>query len=192
MKLKWSLAELQKSQGGIYPVEGEVDLTNSLKSRKRDLLDASMVAVRGTISIEGKKRYYVDLILDVTLTLPSARSLEPVPLDMEVPFNEIYLAPDARQVDAEDLEEETTVFSLELDILDLQKPIEDTILASIPMKVLSKEELESDELPAGQDWELKLDDEIDSDDETQGSASSKASPFDILKDMDLFNDQDED
>lgn len=191
MKLKWSLPELHKTQNGFFPVNGQADLTNSLKNRKRDLMDASLVDVQGTISIEGKKRYYVDLTLGVELTLPSSRSLEPVELDLSFPLNEVYLAPEVTETDAEDLEEEA-VFSLEKDTLDLQKPIEDTILASIPMKVLSEEEQASNELPHGHDWKLRLEDETDSQESDEESTSSKSSPFDVLKDMDLFNDKDED
>lgn len=191
MKLKWSLVELRKSRGGILPIGGEADLTNSLKNRKRGLIDASLVDVQGTISMEGMTRYYVDLTLDVTLTMPSSRSLEPVELDLSVPFNEVYLAPDATEVDAEDLEEDDTVFSLAKDILDLQKPIEDTILATIPMKVLSKEEQTSDELPTGHDWELRLEDETETKDSKEESKGSEASPFDVLKEIDLFDEEDE-
>ncbi len=190
MKLKWSLAELHKNQSGFFMVNGRADLTNSLKNRKQDLMDASLVDVQGTISMEGKKRYFVDLTLNVELTLPSTRSLQPVALDMTVPFHEVYLAPDALEIDAEDLEDDI-VFTLENDILDLKKPIEDTILASIPMKVLSEEEKSAQDLPKGQDWELQLEDEVGSQTSDQESTSSEASPFDVLKDLDLFDDEGE-
>jgi uncharacterized protein len=191
MKLKWSLVELYKSQGRFITIEGKADLTNSLKNRKSELIDASLVDVQGTISIEGMTRYYVDLTLSTTLTLPSSRSLEPVELALVVPFNEVYLAPDATETDAEELEEDDTVFSLEKDILDLQKPIEDTILASIPMKVLSEEEQASETLPNGHDWELRLEDEMETSVSKEESTGSETSPFDVLKDMDLFNEEDE-
>ncbi len=190
MKLKWSLAELHKNQSGFFMVNGRADLTNSLKNRKQDLMDASLVDVQGTISMEGKKRYFVDLTLNVELTLPSTRSLQPVALDMTVPFHEVYLAPDALEIDAEDLEDDI-VFTLENDILDLKKPIEDTILASIPMKVLSEEEKSAQDLPKGQDWELQLEDEAGTQTSDQESTSSEASPFDVLKDLDLFDDKGE-
>lgn len=189
MKLKWSLAELQKNQGGIFPIDGQADLTKSLKNRKRDLLGASLVDVQGTISIEGKKKFYVDLTLNVVLTLPSSRSLEPVELDLAIPFNEVYVAPDVRITDIEETDED--VFSLEKDILDLQKPIEDTILASIPMKVLTEEEQSATDLPNGQDWKLVLEDDVDSTSTDDESATSKSSPFDVLKDLNLFNEEDE-
>ena len=191
MKLKWSLAELQRYRNDYYPVSGVVNLTNALKNRKDDLIDASSIEIEGTITLEGSDKYYVDLKLDLTLTLPSSRSLEPVDLDMTLPFHEVYLAPDARIVASEDEIEDDLYFSLEKDILDLQIPIEDTILASIPLKVLSKKEQDSYELPSGQDWSMQLEDEMDSKPVSDESAKSKASPFDILKDMDLFS-EDED
>ena len=191
MKLKWSLAELQRYRNDYYPVSGVVNLTNALKNRKDDLIDASSIEIEGTITLEGSDKYYVDLTLDLTLTLPSSRSLEPVDLDMTLPFHEVYLAPDARIVASEDEIEDDLYFSLEKDILDLQIPIEDTILASIPLRVLSKKEQDSYELPSGQDWSMQLEDEMDSKPVSDESAKSKASPFDILKDMDLFS-EDED
>lgn len=191
MKLKWSLAELQRYRNDYYPVSGVVNLTNALKNRKDDLIDASSIEIEGTITLEGSDKYYVDLTLDLTLTLPSSRSLEPVDLDMTLPFHEVYLAPDARIVASEDEIEDDLYFYLTKDILDLQIPIEDTILASIPLKVLSKKEQDSYELPSGQDWSMQLEDEMDSKQVSDESAKSKASPFDILKDMDLFS-EDED
>lgn len=190
MKVKWSLAELQKNQHGIFPVSGQADLTTALKSRRTDLLDASLVDVQGAITIDGKKKFYVDLTLDIELTMPSSRSLEPVKLQLHIPFNEVYLAPDVKITDLEDTDGEE-VFTLEKDILDLQKPIEDTILATIPMKILTEEEESATDLPTGQDWQLVLEDDVETRSQDNGSAESKSSPFDILKDLELFNEEDE-
>lgn len=189
MNLKWSLVELRKYQNNLLLLDDNVDLTESLKSRKRDLIDATPVKVNGAITMEGNKKFFVDLTLDVVLTLPSSRSLDPVDLALTVPFSEIYLAPEVNQEEVDDLDDEV-VFSLEKDILDLQKPIEDTILASIPMKILSEEELNSDERPNGTDWELTLEGE-DSRNSTNESDISKNSPFSVLKDLNLFDDADE-
>lgn len=191
MKLKWSLQELHKYPHGIAMLDGSVDMENSLKERKNDLIDASSVDVQGTISIEEFKRYFVDLTLNVTLTLPSSRSLEPVELTLTVPFSEVYLAPEAGQAAMEDIGEEV-VFSLEQDILDLQKPIEDTILAAIPLKVLSKDEESSNDLPSGNDWELILEENAGASKANDASDTSKGSPFAMLKDHDFDFSDDED
>lgn len=190
MKVKWSLAELQKNQHGIYPVSGQADLTAALKSRRTDILDASLIDIQGAITIDGKKKFYVDLTLSMELTMPSSRSLEPVKLDLDIPFNEVYLAPDVKIADLEDIDEQE-VFSLEKDILDLQKPIEDTILATIPMKILTEEEESGADLPTGQDWQLVLEDDVEPVSKSDASTKSKSSPFDVLKDLELFNEKDE-
>ena len=190
MKLKWSLAELHKQPAGILMLDEKVDMTDSLKKRDTELMDVSLIDIQGTISIEASSRYFVDLTLNVILTLPSSRSLKPVKLDLTIPFYEVYLAPEAGQTAVETLEDEV-VFSLEQDILDLQKPIEDTILAAIPMKVLSEDEKTSNDFPTGNDWEVKLEGETDSSNNKDDADTSENSPFAILKDLDLDFSKDE-
>ena len=190
MKLKWSLAELHKQPAGILMLDEKVDMTDSLKKRDAELMDVSLIDIQGTISIEASSRYFVDLTLNVILTLPSSRSLKPVKLDLTIPFSEVYLAPEAGQTAVETLEDEV-VFSLEQDILDLQKPIEDTILAAIPMKVLSEDEKTSNDFPTGNDWEVKLEGETDSSNNKDDADTSENSPFAILKDLDLDFSKDE-
>ncbi len=189
MKLKWSLVELAKYRNQPLVIDGRIDLTNSLKKRKKDLLDATPIKLKGIVSRESNNRFLVDLTLDVTLTLPSSRSLTPADINLTVPLTELYLAPNLSQ-DTIDDSDNKIVISLEKDILDLKKPIEDTILASIPMKILSKEDLKSDERPSGEDWELTLEDEnvLSS---TEEPRIPKNNPFGILKDLDLFNEEDE-
>lgn len=191
MKLKWSLAELHKQPSDMLMLEEKVDMKNSLKNRNDELIDVSLVNIQGVISIEAYKRYFVDLTLNVILTLPSSRSLKPVELNLTIPFSEVYLAPDAGQTAVEDLDDEV-VFALEQDILDLQKPIEDTILASIPIKVLSEEEKNSNDLPMGNDWEVKLEGDNDSSDMKDESDTPENSPFAVLKDLDLDFSEDKD
>jgi len=191
MKLKWSLAELHKQPSDMLMLEEKVDMKNSLKNRNDELIDVSLVDIQGVISIEAYKRYFVDLTLNVILTLPSSRSLKPVELNLTIPFSEVYLAPDAGQTAVEDLDDEV-VFALEQDILDLQKPIEDTILASIPIKVLSEEEKNSNDLPMGNDWEVKLEGDNDSSDMKDESDTPENSPFAVLKDLDLDFSEDKD
>lgn len=191
MKLKWSLAELHKQPSDMLMLEEKVDMKSSLKNRNDELIDVSLVDIQGVISIEAYKRYFVDLTLNVILTLPSSRSLKPVELNLTIPFSEVYLAPDAGQTAVEDLDDEV-VFALEQDILDLQKPIEDTILASIPIKVLSEEEKNSNDLPMGNDWEVKLEGDNDSSDMKDESDTPENSPFAVLKDLDLDFPEDKD
>ncbi len=188
MKLKWSLMELAKYQDQVMKLSGTIDLTNSLKNRKKDLIDATPVEIEGIISVENRDQILVDLMLKATLVLPSTRSLTPVDYELTTSLTELYLAPDFSQDELGETANEI-VISLEKDILDLKKPIEDTILASIPMKILSEEELVSGKRPSGKDWELKLEGE-DSSESAEESEVPQNSPFSILKDLDLFDEED--
>lgn len=189
LKLKWALAELAKYKLKPLTLDGEVNLTNSLKKRNSDLLDAKPVKVKGMVILEGEDQYLVDLNLKTTLTLPSTRSLTPVTYKMDVNLREVYLAPNLSQNVLEDLEDQIA-FSLDKDILDLRKPIEDTIIASIPMKILSEEERFSKEGPKGKDWELFIEGE-ELPEKEKDSSGSQNNPFGILKDLDLFDEKDD-
>lgn len=189
MKLKWALAELAKYKLEPLIIKGKVDLTNSLKKRKKDILDASPIAVEGMILSEGQDRYLVDLTLNVTLRLPSTRSLTPVDYEMTIPFTELYLASNLNRETIEDLDKQM-IFSLDQDFIDLKKPIEDTIIASIPMKLLSEEEAKSDKRPKGEDWELTLEGE-QSLEKSEESSVAENNPFGMLKDLDLFEEDEE-
>ena len=189
MKLKWALAELAKYKIEPLVLDGKVDLTNSLKKRRKDILDATLVSVKGIVVLEEENRYLVDLSLNVILTLPSSRSLEPVPYEMNIAFTEIYLAPNLSQDTIEDLDNQLVV-SLDKDLIDLRKPIEDTLIASIPMKILSEEELVSDERAKGDDWELILEGEEPSE-KIEDSEVPENNPFDVLKGLDLYEEDKE-
>ena len=186
MKLKWALAELAKYKKEPLVLDGEVDLTNSLQERREDILDATPVNITGIVMLEGNDQYLVDLTLSTTLTLPSSRSLTPVPYEMNVAFTEIYLAPNLSRDRIEDLDDQI-VITLDQHIIDLRKPIEDTLIASIPIKILSKEELNSSERPRGKDWELLLEGE-ESSEKIEDPEITKNNPFGVLKDLDLFED----
>ncbi len=190
MKLKWSLVELAKYRNEPLVLDGKVDLTNSLKKRKKDLLDATPITITGFVRSESNNRFLVDVTLDVLLTLPSSRSLKPVDFNLTVPLTELYLAPNYSHDSTDDDLDNKIVISLEQDILDLKKPIEDTILAAIPMKILSEEEIESDERPSGEDWGLTLEDEMLSN-SSEETGIPENNPFGVLKDLDLFKTEDE-
>lgn len=186
MKLKWALAELARYEKEPLVLKGEADLSKSLMARKKEIIEATPVEIEGIIMLEGNQQYFVDLNLKLTLTLPSSRSLTPVSYEMNTNLTEIYLAPNLSKNAIEDLDDQI-VFSLEKDIIDLRKPIEDIILASIPMKILSKEEIETDKRPKGKNWELFIEgDKLP--EKEQETSVPKNNPFGVLKDLDLFNE----
>lgn len=183
MKIKWALNELKKYQDSPLTIDGTVDLEKSLKERDDSILSASPVSLKGTVSVDEKSVYYVDMMINVTVKLPSSRSLEPVEMLMTVPFSEVYLANDS-SVSVEQFSEGELVEPLSTDTLDLKKPIEDAILTSKPSQIFTSKELESDEMPKGNDWVVLPEDKHNND---MYSSSDEGDPrFAVLKG--LFED----
>ncbi|MCD8505868.1 MAG: DUF177 domain-containing protein, partial [Alkalibacterium thalassium] len=91
MKTKWALNELKRYQDQPLKLDGTVDFSESLKNRDNEILYAEPIQIRGTLENEKNEVYYVDLVLDTVLTMPSSRSLEPVKVQLTIPFSEIYL-----------------------------------------------------------------------------------------------------
>lgn len=180
MKIKWALNELNKHQDSPLTLNGSVDLEKSLKKRDGELISASPVSLKGSMIVEEKSVYYVDLMVSVNLVVPSSRSLEPVDVSLKFPLSEIYLAPDS-PVSLEQFAEEELVERLSEDILDLNKPVEDAILTNIPSQVFTKEELETDEMPSGKDWIVLPEDQYNDD---SHSSNDEGDPrFAVLKDL---------
>ncbi|WP_423189679.1 YceD family protein [Alkalibacterium sp. f15] len=180
MKIKWALNELKKYQDSSLAVNGSVDLEKSLKKRDDEIIATSPVSLKGSLSVEEKSVYYVDLMVSVRITIPSSRSLEPVDVSMEFPFSEIYLAPDS-PVSLKQFSEEQLAERLSADILDLSKPIEDAILTNKPSQVFTDEELETDDLPSGKDWIVLPEDQHK---DHINSSNDEGDPrFAVLKDL---------
>jgi uncharacterized protein len=180
MKIKWALNELKKYQDSTLTINGSVDLEKSLKKRDGEIIAVSPISLKGSLAVEEKSVYYVDLIVSLRITLPSSRSLEPVDVSMEFPISEIYLAPDST-VSLEQFSEEELVERLSEDILDLDKPIEDAILTNKPSQVFTIEELEKDDMPSGKDWIVLPEDQHN--DDTNSSNDEGDPRFAMLKDL---------
>lgn len=181
MKIKWALNELKKYEDEPLQLSGQVDLEKELKARNDQILSASPVQVEGILVVEKQREYLVDLKLTVDLTLPSSRSLEPVAISLPISFSETYLAP-GHVLDPDDYTEEEIVIELETDRLDLQKPLEDSILTALPTQVLTKEEQETNKMPSGNEWEVISEEEYREGTEEQ-SDGQENSPFAALKDL---------
>jgi len=180
MKIKWALSELKKYQDSPLTLNGSVDLEKSLKERDSDVIAASPVFLDGIITVDEKSVYYVDVTLKVKVTLPSSRSLEPVDVSMNIPFSEIYLAPDS-PVSLEQFSEDELVERLSADTLDLKKPVEDAILTSKPSQIFTAEERETDDMPSGKDWVVLPEDQHNND---SNSSNDEGDPrFSVLKDL---------
>lgn len=156
--MKWSVLELNKYKEEPLMFSETFDLTNQLQKRNPEILDAGPIQVNGLVSA-GEGEYVLHYKLNVTLTVPSSRSLEPVDLSLELSVNELFMTPDqfsGRDKEIEIPEEEILI--VEDNTIDLDASLIDNILLAIPLKVLTKEEEASDELPKGNDWEVITED----------------------------------
>ncbi|MBV7392461.1 MULTISPECIES: YceD family protein [Enterococcus] len=148
--MKWSIGELRRYQDEPLNFSETVDVKKNLMARDNEILDVQPVAVTGILSV-AKNEYLLHYQLKTVVTVPSARSLEPVELPLDLSVDEIFMTRE-NWSDLEDRDEEVLV--LDSDSIDLTNSIEDNILLAIPLQVFSKEEEAADELPKGNDWQV--------------------------------------
>lgn len=180
MKIKWPLNELKKYSEEPLPLSGQVGLEKSLQEREEEILAASPLSIEGILVVEDSGEYLVDLQLNIELTLPSSRSLTPVDVELSIPFSETYLAPGHVPEEDKYMEDEI-VIELEKEQLDLQKPLEDSVLAAIPTQVFTQEERENNVMPSGKEWEVISEEEHYA--EKDKEPNEEDSPFAALKDL---------
>lgn len=157
MKIKWALNELKKFKEESITLSGQVNLTEALKNRNQLILDAAPLTMDGLLTVESADEFLVDLNLEIRLVLPSSRSLEPVEVDLRIPFSETYLT-SGTVIDPEKYGEQEIIVELDSETLDLHKPLEDAVLTAIPTQVFTPEELKSGEMPSGSDWKVVSED----------------------------------
>lgn len=150
--MKWSLLELNKYKDNSLEFSETLELKSSLIKRDSMILDVSPVKVSG-ILIVGKEEYLIHYKIDVTVTVPSSRSLTPVPLNMMIDVDEVFMTKEQFEQRDERFSEEEVII-LEKPTIDLAESVEDNILLSIPIQVFTEEEQESHVLPKGNDWEV--------------------------------------
>ena len=148
--MKWSLHELKSMAEEPIVLLQTIDLEDNLKQRDEEILAAHPVKLEGVLLYEYDS-ILVQCQITTALQLPSTRSLEPVWVDIACPLNERYLLTRADEfVD----EKETLHLSLEGDELDLRPAIVDQIILNKPVQRLSPKEARTNELPAGDDWQV--------------------------------------
>lgn len=149
--MKWSLQELEKYREAPLKLQEMFDLTAVLKARDQTISDVSPVKVQGLITLD-QALIIAHLDVQVTLTLPSTRSLVPVALPLSFSIDEIY----TRQLtDLDEQKTAETMIYLEQDVLDLDQVLTDNILLQIPSKILTPAEAANEqEMPHGNDWQV--------------------------------------
>ena len=148
--MKISVKQLQDSQGTPNYFDAEINVEEALKQRDESILAVSPAHIKGFLVYQNES-VVAQFTCDVDITLPSSRSLEPVVVPLHIDIVERYI-PSHLSVDEKELTE--IVMPLDGDWVDLEPAVEDHILLSIPLQVLSQEELSEDRMPSGNDWEV--------------------------------------
>lgn len=147
--MKWSIGELRRYKEEALNFSETIDVNETLIRRDNEVLAVAPVAVEGILSV-GKNEYILHYRLKTVVTVPSARSLEPVDLPLDLSVDEVFMTREQWSSLEDDRDEETLV--IDNDTIDLTDSIEDNILLAIPLQVFSEEELQSKDLPKGNDW----------------------------------------
>lgn len=173
----FTLLELKKRTDGIA-FEEQLDVKTTLLARDESILDVSDVMVKGQVRYDNGL-YLLDYTIDYSITLPSSRSMLPVTLQKHVDVAEVFI--EASEVSRQrELVEEELVLILEGDRIDLEESILDNILLNIPLKILTVEEAESDELPSGKDWSVLTESQYQA---MKSAEKETSSPFATLVDF---------
>ena len=168
------IQEIRKNPDGLS-FERTFDLLQDLKERNPEILDLGDVMAVGQARYEDGL-YFLDYHLSYTITLASSRSMEPVELKKAYPVQEVFA--EASSSKTQDLLDEDLVLPLEGDQIDLLESVADNILLQVPIKVLTQQEEQEEDLPAGQDWQVLSEEDYR---RQQAAAKEEASPFASLK-----------
>ena len=150
--MKWSLLELNKYKEEPLVFSETLHLKEELLQRDDTLLDVSPITVEGLLAVN-KSEYLLHYTIQVTVTVPSSRSLEPVALPMQITVDEVFMTKEQMDTRDERFAAEEIIL-LDKPTIDLDESVEDNILLSIPIQVLTEEEQNSQEMPSGNDWEV--------------------------------------
>ena len=157
--MKWSLQELNKFKDICLPIEAELDLKEALQKREKEILDISKISVNGVIRMDAKE-YILHYKMQYTITLPSSRSLTPVAIPMSIDVDEIFQTLEDFQMLKEE-ERLDEILVIEGNTISLDESVADNILLEIPLRVLTPEEEESNELPQGSFWKVLSEEEFE-------------------------------
>ncbi|NEW62113.1 DUF177 domain-containing protein [Granulicatella sp. zg-ZJ] len=186
--MKWSMKQIEEH--GVEPLKflQEVDLKQSLIKRESDIIDVSPVKLNGSLLYDNHS-VIATFVVEVTVTLPSSRTLEPVQVPLMIDVSERYVEQGYLSQYVEVAKEEI-VTVIEENYVDLTETIIDSILLSLPLKVLSQTEQEDDNLPSGNGWVLLTEDAYNM--QKQKEAEDNIDPrLAGLKTL-LLNEEDED
>lgn len=149
------LTDIQKNPEGLS-FSKKMDLKSDLQARNADILDLKAVRVDGQITYENKM-YVLNYVLSYQMTLPSSRSMTPVPLEESYPVSEVFME-EAALKDFPAERDREWILPIKEDRIDLIESVTDHILLNIPLKVLTPKEKEEADFPEGKDWQVMSED----------------------------------
>lgn len=181
--MKWSIGELRRYKEEALNFSETIDVNETLIRRDNEVLAVAPVAVEGILSV-GKNEYILHYRLKTVITVPSARSLEPVDLPLDLSVDEVFMTREQWSSLEDERDEEILV--IDNDTIDLTDSIEDNILLAIPLQVFSEEELQSKDLPKGNDWVVVSEEEY-----LQKKESAETIDPRLAKLSELFNESED-
>ena len=184
--MKWSIQELNKFKDTGLTIDTTLDLKDSLLKRDQDILDVSPVHVKGHLTVNPRE-YIVVGEVKCQVTVPSTRTLVPTTIDLNFTFDEIYMTKEQfeNRIASDD---DDFIMVLDKDYIDLDSIVEDYILLNIPLQVLTSDEMTSDEMPKGNDWEVISEAEYE---QRQAAKSETQINPELAKLQQLFADNDD-
>lgn len=125
--LKWSLAQLFKYNRKPFEFEDELDFKDRIENID-DILDISLVKVKGNGKNLVDDRYIFNLNIECLLTLECARTLEPVEYPISLEVTEVF----------DTLESDEDIRLIEKNTIDLSDVIWENIYLEKPMRVFKE------------------------------------------------------
>ncbi|MBJ8325094.1 YceD family protein [Streptococcus pacificus] len=173
------ITEIKKNQSPIT-FDKKLDIKELLLNRDDSIIDVKDVRAKGQISYEDNL-FLLNYDLDYLIVLPSSRSMEPVELTEHILVSEVFS--EDKEVSSDEAISEELVLPIESDTISLEDSVVDNILLNIPLKVLTKKEEETDELPSGESWSVLTEEQYQS---QKLQKKKDTNPFNALEG--LFDD----
>lgn len=166
--MKWTIKKLREQQDSLLHFDTVLEIEAVAKERESSIIHLAPVQVAGYFLARGQE-VLLHCQASTVVTLPSTRTLSPVPVKLELPIKERYVY---AEYDGDIDEFEETTIVLERDYIDLEEAVIDSLILNLPMRVVGDDEL-SAELPSGKDWSV-----VTEDDYQQRKATEKAETLD--------------
>lgn len=123
--MKWSIQQLNKLVGKSIDFDYLYDFNENIKSLS-DVLSISKTKVTGSCNIPQMNLFEFKLLIETTMTIECARTLEPVDFPMSIDINQVF------SVNGEN-EDHILIESNSVDLIDF---VWETVLLNKPLRVL--------------------------------------------------------